>query len=77
MNDNYRKRNTFEVLLVFKIAIDRDQKIECSRRAAEHRAVSDAGPADLSNCPDFMVVNIVAQCARDALVKQHSHRQSG
>ena len=33
MDDNHRKRKTLEALLVFKIAVDRDQKIElgCSK----------------------------------------------
>jgi len=39
MNDNDRKRKTFEALLVFKITIDRDQNIErrCRRAAATRR----------------------------------------
>jgi len=32
MNNNYRKRNAFEVLLVLKIAIDRNQNLERRRR---------------------------------------------
>src|SRR5262249_6816608 len=77
MNDNHRKRKTLEALLVFKIAIDRDQKIEVGCSKSQQLAVLDAGPADLSNGLDLVAGNIVAQRTRDALVKRHSHRQSG
>jgi hypothetical protein len=38
MNDDYRKRETHEALLVFKIAIDGDQKIERGGGAAVRRS---------------------------------------
>ena len=77
MNDSYRKRKTLEALLVFKIAIDRDQNVELGRGESQQLAVFDASPADLGNGLDLMAGNIVAQRAGNAFVKQHSHRQSG
>ena len=77
MNDDHRKRKTLEALLVFKIAIDGDQKIELGCSTSQQLAVLDAGPAELSNGLDLVAGKVVAQRARDALVKQHSHRQSG
>jgi hypothetical protein len=76
MNDDHGKRKTLEALLVFKIAINRDQKIEFGCSTSQQFAVLDAGPAELSNGLDLLAGKVVAQHARDALVKQHSHRQS-
>ena len=76
MNDDHRKRKTLEALLVFKIAIDGDQNIKLGCSTPQQFAVLDAGPAELSNGLDLVAGKVVAQRARDALVKQHSHRQS-
>lgn len=77
MNDDHRQRKTLKALLVFEIAIDRDYKIGRGYREPQQLAVFDAGLAGLGNGFDLMAWNISAQRAGDALVKQHSHRQSG
>src|SRR5947209_16007556 len=77
MNDDHGNRNTREALLVLKIAIDCEQNVELTSGQLQQLAVLHAGPADLGNGLDLVPRNLVAEHARDALVKQHSHRQSG
>jgi hypothetical protein len=77
VNDNNGKRKPLEILLVFKIAIDRDQNVELGCSESQQLAVFDAGPASLGNRFDLMAGNIAPQRAGHALVKQYSHRQSG
>lgn len=63
MDDNNRERKTLKALLVFKIAIDRDQKVEQGSSESQQLAVFDARRADLGNGLDLMTGNIVARCA--------------
>ena len=39
MKDNHRKRKPLEILLVFKIAIDRDQNVELGCSGSQQFAV--------------------------------------
>jgi hypothetical protein len=61
---------------LFPTVPDRDQNIELGCSTSQQLAVLDAGPAELGNGLDLVAGKVVAQRARDALVKQHSHRQS-
>ena len=65
------------VLLMLQATIDRQHDIKPSSGESQQFAILHAGPARLRDRDDLVPGNPRAQCARDAFVKQHSHRRSG
>ena len=66
MNDDHCNRNTCKILLVFEIAIDREQSVELARCQSKQLAILHAGPTHLGNRFDIVANKVREEHTRQA-----------
>ena len=72
-NDN-RDLSSFQILLVFKSTIDRQNNVEfCILGCAQKLAILKAGKASISGCLAIVADKVVAQARAHALVEKNPH----
>ena len=76
MNHDYGERNTGKVLLIFEVAINRQEKVKLPRGKLQQFTVFHTGPPSLGNGLDFVAKKLLTESAWNALVKQHAHQRS-
>src|SRR2546422_6830887 len=54
VNDNYCQRKACKILLIFEVAVNREEKVKLLRRQLQKFTISHAGPARLSNGLDLV-----------------------
>ena len=69
VNDDYRQRKTSKVLLIFEVAVNREEKVKLLRRQLQKFTISHTGPPRLGNGPDFVARKLPTQGTWNALVK--------
>jgi Holliday junction resolvase len=76
MNHDYGERNTGEVLLIFEVAIKRQEKIKLPRgKLQQFHRFSHRQPR-LGNGLYIVAKKLLTESAWNALVKQHAHQRS-
>jgi len=69
VNDNYCQRKACKVLLIFEVAVNREEKVKLLRRQLQKFTISHTGPPRLGNGPDFVARKLPTQGTWNALVK--------
>jgi len=59
--------------LVLEVAVHREEDVESRRRQCKQLAIPEAGPAVLLNRRNFVISKVLAEAARQVLVKQDAH----
>jgi hypothetical protein len=71
-DDNDAERKRREVVLVFKLAVHREECRDVPGRAAEKFAVRDSGPTQPLDGRDVVAAQLRDQVVREILVKQNA-----
>jgi hypothetical protein len=76
VNNYHREQKTNKVLLILKIAVNRQKEVKLRRSQLQQFAVFHPRPPRFCNGRYLVARKLLTKGARDAFVKQHAHLRS-